>query len=212
MFGLLFGLTLNIGCKSEIDGKEAAVVKDVSSSNTAKPATDPATKVVDKKPEEKKIASSAGGMKLTPTSKVEWVGAKVTGDHTGGFKTVTGEAKQEDGKLTSLTASIDINSVFSDHPKLTKHLLNDDFFSVAKFPTATFSSTKIEEGKITGILDMRAIKKQITFPATVSVSKESIDIKAEFSINRRLWEVNYDGKANNLIKDDVLIKLDVQYK
>jgi len=210
MFGLLFGLTLSIGCKSENDGKEAAVVKDVSCSNAAKPATDPNANVVDKKPEEKKTDS--GAMKLTPTSKIEWVGAKVTGDHTGGFKTVTGEAKQEGGKLTSLTASIDINSVFSDHPKLTKHLLNDDFFSVAKFPTATFSSTKIEQGKITGILDMRAIKKEISFPATVSVSKESIDIKAEFSINRKLWEVNYNGQANNLIKDDVLIKLDVQYK
>ena len=210
MFGLLFGLTLGIGCKSEIDGKEAAVVNDVPSSNTAKTATDPAKKVLDKKPEEKK--TSLGAMKLTPTSKVEWVGAKVTGDHTGGFKVVTGEATQEGGKLTSLTASIDINSVFSDHPKLTKHLLNDDFFSVAKFPMATFSSTKIGEGKITGVLDMRAIKKEITFPARVSISKESIDIKAEFSINRKLWEVNYNGKANNLIKDDVLIKLDVQYK
>ena len=207
MFGIVFGLILSVGCKSEIDGKEAAVVKDVPAEQKNKVQD---AKTAEKKPE--KVAKTPGAMTLTPTSKVEWVGAKVTGDHTGGFKTVTGEATQEGGKVTSLTANIDINSVFSDHPKLTKHLLNDDFFSAPKFPAATFTSTNIEEGKITGILNLRAIQKEISFPATISASKESIDIKAEFSINRKLWEINYNGKADNLIKDDVLIKLDVQYK
>ena len=59
---------------------------------------------------------------------------------------------------------------------------------------------------------MRMIKKEISFPAKISVSQQAVDIQAEFTINRRLWEINYDGKANNLIKDDVLIKLNVQYK
>ena len=39
-----------------------------------------------------------------------------------------------------------------------------------------------------------------------------VNIKSEFTINRRLWGINYNGRANDLIKDDVLIKLDVQYK
>ena len=95
---------------------------------------------------------------------------------------------------------------------MTKHLLNQDFFEVSSFPTATFTSTKIEAGNIQGTLEMKSIKKDISFPAKISVSPQAVDIQAEFTINRRLWNINYDGRANDLIKDNVLIKLDAHYK
>ena len=189
-----------LGCKSEIDNKTAATVKE---------PTKTSEKTVAKKSDTK---AKGTGLALDPSSKVEWVGAKITGDHTGGFKTVKGSASVNEGKLTALSAEIDINSLFSDDDRLTSHLLNDDFFSAPKFPTATFTSTKIEQGKVYGILDMRAIKKEISFPATINVTAQRVDIKAEFTINRRLWGINYNGKPNNLIKDEVLIKLDVHYK
>ena len=102
--------------------------------------------------------------------------------------------------------------MFSDSDRLTIHLLSEDFFEAKKYPTATFSSTKIENGTITGVLDMRMVKKEISFPATVTVKEQLVDIQSEFTINRRLWNINYNGRANDLIKDDVLIKLNVQYK
>lgn len=185
-------------CTSEIDNKEAASVKEVSkdastnAQNTAK--------------------STGSSWALAPSSKVEWVGAKVTGDHTGGFKTVKGAAQVEGGTLKQITADIEISSLFSDHPKLTKHLLNADFFEVDKYTKASFRSTEISASNIKGILDLHGVQKEISFSATISVSEKSVDIKSEFTINRRLWGINYDGRANDLIKDDVLIKLDVQYK
>ena len=201
MFGILFALA----CTSEIDNKQAAEVKDVV--EAPKTEAKPAEEV---KPEEP--AKAAPGLALAPTSTIEWVGAKVTGDHSGGFKVFSGSAQVEEGKLVSLNAEIDMSSLFSDAEKLTGHLLSADFFDAEKYPKAMFSSTKIEEGNITGILDMRMIKKEITFPAKLTVSEQSVDIQGEFTINRRLWDINYDGKANDLIKDDVLIKLNVQYK
>lgn len=199
-----------MACTSEIDNKQAAEVRDVPEKKTV------VSKQVEapKKQEQQAPKEKAKGKTLSyaDTSTLEWVGAKVTGDHSGGFKVVKGSAQVDKGTLLSLNAEIDIASMFSDSDRLTGHLLSADFFEAKKYPTAVFSSTKIEDGTITGILDMRMIKKEISFPATIAINEQSVDIKAEFTINRRLWEINYNGKANDLIKDDVLIKLNVQYK
>jgi len=193
-------------CQSEIDNKQAAEVKEPIETN--KPA------VVSPKEKSANPGKVEGqkGWSLAPTSKVEWVGAKVTGDHTGGFKKITGTANVEGGKLKQLTAEIDIASLFSDNRKLTAHLLNKDFFEVDKFAKASFRSTEISEKNIKGILDMHGVKKEISFAAEISVSASSVSIKGDFTINRKLWGINYKGQANNLIKDEVLIKLNVQYK
>ena len=195
-----------IACQSEIDNKPSANVQETKQEVSTKsmPSKDA--------PSTKPSAKIPGALSLDASSKVEWVGAKVTGDHTGGFKVVQGSAVVKDGVLSQITAEIDINSIFSDNAKLTKHLLNKDFFEVASFPKAIFTSSKIEEGNIQGTLDMKSIKKDISFPAKISVTPQAVDIQAEFTINRRLWNINYDGRANNLIKDNVLIKLDVHYK
>jgi len=200
-----------MACNSEIDNKQAAEVKDVEKKVEAPKNETP--KVESPKEEALKKESTKGTtLSFADTSKVEWVGAKVTGDHTGGFKVVKGTAQVDEGALLSLNAEIDIKSLFSDSDRLTGHLLSSDFFEVEKYPTAIFSSTKIENGTITGILDMRMVQKEISFPAKIAIQDQVIDIQSEFTINRRLWGINYNGKANNLIKDDVLIKLNVQYK
>ena len=203
----MFVILAMMACTSEIDNKQAAEVKDVVEKKAEAPKAD-----TPKAEAPKKESVKGTTLSFADTSKVEWVGAKVTGDHTGGFKVVKGTAQVDAGALLSLNAEIDIASMFSDSDRLTGHLLSADFFEAKKYPTATFSSTKVENGTITGVLDMRMIKKEISFPAKISVQEQAVDIQAEFTINRRLWEINYNGKANDLIKDDVLIKLNVQYK
>jgi hypothetical protein len=37
-----------------------------------------------------------------------------------------------------------------------------------------------------------------------------VALKAEFAINRRDFNMNYPGMANDLIRDNVVIKLDIQ--
>jgi polyisoprenoid-binding protein YceI len=204
----MFILLSILACTSEIDNKQAAQVKDVSEKKAESPKVAPKTEAGTKPADTKKGIT----LSFANTSTVEWVGAKVTGDHSGGFKVVKGTAQIDGDALLSLNAEIDIASMFSDSDRLTGHLLSKDFFEAQKYPTAVFSSTKIEDGTITGILDMRMVKKEISFPAKIVVQDQAVDIQSEFTINRRLWGINYDGKANNLIKDDVLIKLNVQYK
>ncbi len=149
----------------------------------------------------------------TDNSKIEFVAAKVTRSHNGSFKKFSGTIDLVNNKPEDSRVSIDIeaNSVETDEPDLTKHLQTPDFFDVAKFPKATFISTKIEPAggnyNITGNFDLHGVKKAITFPATIQVAADSVSMNAEFSINRKDWNLTYPGKADDLIRDGVVIKL-----
>jgi polyisoprenoid-binding protein YceI len=147
-------------------------------------------------------------------SKVEFVAAKVTRSHNGSFKQFSGTIDLVNNKAESSRVSIDIqtNSVLTDEPDLTKHLQTPDFFDVAKYPKATFTSTKIEPAgstnyNVTGNFDLHGVKKSITFPATITVAPDSVSVNAEFSIKRQDFGLVYPGKADDLIRDGVVIKL-----
>jgi polyisoprenoid-binding protein YceI len=152
----------------------------------------------------------------TDNSKIEFVAAKVTRSHNGSFKRFNGSIDLVNNSPEQSRVTIDIvaNSVETDEPDLTKHLQTPDFFDVAKFPRATFTSTKIEPAggsnyNITGNFDLHGVKKAITFPATIQIGNDKVSVNAEFSINRKDWGLMYPGKADDLIRDGVVIKLNV---
>ena len=153
-------------------------------------------------------------------SKVEFTGSKVTGKHDGGFKTFTGtidlvNKKPEESKVS---VDIDASSVFTDADGLTKHLQSPDFFDVEKFPKASFVSTKIvpdaEKGAgnfaVTGDFTLHGQTKSITFPAKITVGDADVAVESEFSINRKDFGIVYAGKTDDLIRDDVVIKLNLK--
>lgn len=154
-------------------------------------------------------------------SKVAFVGAKVTKKHDGSFGTFSGTIQAPDGapEKGTVTVEIDMASLTADDPKLTGHLKSPDLFDVAKFPKAKFTSTSVKAGgengathTVTGNLEMHGVTKAITFPATITLSAGAADVKAEFSINRKDFGVNYPGMPDDLIKDQILIKLDIKGK
>ena len=158
---------------------------------------------------------------ITPeNSKVLFTGSKVTGKHEGGFKKFSGAINLVNGKAEESSVNVDIetNSVFTDTDGLTKHLQTGDFFEVEKYPKASFASTKIvpDQSKganaytVTGDLELRGVRKSVSFPATIVVSPADVDVNAEFSINRKDFGIVYAGKADDLIRDDVVIKLDLK--
>ncbi len=198
-------------CEDPAANKPKATTSDPSTNKTANVANVANTGTASAKSE---------GLSITPeNSAVTFVGSKVTGKHDGGFKAFTGNINLVNGKAEESTVSVDIdaNSVFADDPGLTKHLKSPDFFDVAKFPKATFKSTKIEAGAkapdthtITGDLELHGQTKSITFPATITIAEDSATVKAEFSINRKDFGIVYAGKVDDLIRDDVVLKLNVK--
>lgn len=154
-------------------------------------------------------------------SKLNWVGAKVTGKHDGSFGKFSGTVKAagNDPTKSSVTVEIDTASISSDNEKLTGHLKSADFFDVEKHPKAKFTSTAIKAGgdkgashTVTGNLELHGVTKSITFPATIKMSADAVDVDAEFAINRKDFGIVYAGKPDDLIKDDVLIKLEIRAK
>jgi len=150
-------------------------------------------------------------------SKVAFVGAKVTGKHDGGFGKFSGTvAVSEGGVVSSVRAEIDTASLTTDTEQLTGHLKSPDFFDVARFPKAIFQSTQIVPASangathtVTGNLELHGVTKSISFPATLQSSPERVTVRSEFGINRKDFGIVYPGKPDDLIKDEVLIRLDV---
>ena len=57
---------------------------------------------------------------------------------------------------------------------------------------------------------MRGMKKTITFPATITIGDPNVNVEADFSVNRKDFGMAYAGKADDLIRDDVVIKLSIK--
>jgi polyisoprenoid-binding protein YceI len=166
---------------------------------------------------------SPGASAITPlNATIGFVGSKVTGSHIGGFKLFKGTFEVVPTKLESskIAAEIDTNSIFTDTDNLTNHLKSPEFFDVAKFPTSTFVSTGIETGAkdpkakdathtVTGNLTLHGVTKSISFPAKIAVTGARATLDSEFFINRKDFGITYPGKANDLIRDEVVIKLAV---
>jgi polyisoprenoid-binding protein YceI len=191
----LLALTL-VSCENPADKTADAAVKDAVAKTT----------------------DSAAGTKyvFTPESKIEFTGSKVTGKHDGGFKTFSGHFTVKDGKPVGNDHKvvIDMNSTWSDAEKLTEHLKNPDFFDVAQFPQTTFDVTELKAGDdgsytVSGNFTLRGVTKNISFPATVTESSDAVAIKAEFDIKRSDFGIKYEGKADDLIRDEVVIRLDL---
>ena len=149
-------------------------------------------------------------------SKVEFVGAKVTAKHEGSFGAFRGSIALVDGdpSKSTVNAEIDMASLTVEPAKLAGHLKSADFFDAQKFPKAKFVSTAIKpstEGgathTVTGNLELHGQTKAITFPAKIKVEGDQVSVDAEFAINRKDFSIVYPGMPDDLIKDEVLIKL-----
>lgn len=74
----------------------------------------------------------------------------------------------------SVEVKIPLASVNSNVPKLDEHLQKDEFFDSAKYPDATFKSTKVEKGagknklKVIGDLTLHGVTKPVALDVTVN--------------------------------------------
>jgi len=152
---------------------------------------------------------------IAPESSVGFVGSKVTGSHEGGFREFSGSIHVADGKVTgSSVIEIQMDSTWSDSERLTGHLKSPDFFDAAQFPTARFTVTSVESSgdghKVTGNLELHGVSKSVSFPADIQVADNEVAVRAEFAINRKDFSITYPGKPDDLIRDNVVIKLDIK--
>ena len=198
---ILSGLLLVCSCANPADDKPKAVTSEAAPVSSSSPAAQTEKYVI-------KPASSG----------IEFDASKVTGSHHGRFEKFSGVINFGGQPETSrVTITIDTNSVTTDTPDLTKHLKTADFFDVAKYPEASFDSTEIKAGgekgathTVTGNLQLHGVTKSITFPANIVVSPELITVDSTFAINRKDFGINFAGASDNLIRDEVVLTLEIR--
>jgi polyisoprenoid-binding protein YceI len=99
-----------------------------------------------------------------------------------GLSNITGRFDQVEGTFnfdpadpaaSSVAVTIPVESIDTGVDKLDAHLKSEDFFDVAKFPTATFTSTKITADgdarwKMAGDLTIHGVTRPVVFDVVVN--------------------------------------------
>ena len=198
---LTFGLAaVMVGCVNPNDGKEEAKTnEEVVIDETVAPV------------EGKKYVID------TDSSAITFTGSKVSGSHSGGWKKYDGVITVPEGEFTkaSIVINFDITSMFSDDADLTDTMKSEKMFDVAKYPTGKFVSTSIEKKEdgnyaVSGNLSLKDKTKNITFTADVNLKDTSLTSESEFTLNRTDFNINYDGLADDLIREKVLMTFYVE--
>jgi polyisoprenoid-binding protein YceI len=146
----------------------------------------------------------------------------------GEFSNVTGTVNLDDKDITKSTveASIDASTVDTREPKRDGHLKSPDFFDVAKYPTITFKSKKVEKAgegklKVTGDLTMRGVTKEVVLDVD-GPAKEAKDpfsgtvrtgLSATTKVNRKDFGLNWNKAVETggvLVGDDVTVGLEIE--
>lgn len=177
-------------------------------------------------------AAAPGGDAVKPAGKaialegsIGVLASKVTRTHNIVFQDWDGTFDPGDGSpdTAKLAFEVQTASLITDpndrgmmSDRLDKHLKSDEFFHIEQFPTANFTSTSIVEGgangathTVTGDLTIRGKTKTITFPITVAGDGNMISAKTEFSLNRQDFDLVYAGQPDDLIRDEVVMQVDV---
>ena len=155
-------------------------------------------------------------------STINWEGKKFSGSHSGtvaltsGTLGFNGKKLTEGGFVANMTT---IQTLDGGKPNagLDKHLKNDDFFGVEKFPAANFVIKKVEgngaDVKITGDLTIKGKTNPITFPAklTWNADKTVTAVAEKVAIDRTKYGIEYKSKSifssigDNFIYDEFTI-------
>ncbi len=122
-------------------------------------------------------------------------------------------------KTGSVDVSIDMTSVETGVPVFNGHIQGDGFLDTAKFPTATFKSTKVvfdgdKPAAIEGNLTIKGVTKPVTLKVTNFVAKDHPMMKkpalgADASVVIKRSEFNA-GKYVPAVGDDVTITISLE--
>ncbi|HLV40336.1 YceI family protein [Xanthomarina sp.] len=128
-------------------------------------------------------------------------------DYTGNL-TTNGEALND----ANFDFTIQVKSINTNVEDRDNHLRSDDFFGVEKYPEMTFKSTKMSattkpnEYLLYGKLTIKDVTKDVVFNVNYggtakSQQGEKLGMKAETTINRFDYNINFDPAAAGVGKD-----------
>jgi polyisoprenoid-binding protein YceI len=169
----------------------------------------------------------------TAISRIRFVGRGVGKSHAGSFKLSTGSISVEKNLVTGGSFIINILSMDLEDKggiydrKLYPHLMGEDFFEADKYNTAKFEITGIQPYKdssnssvvkdsnflVSGNLTLKEVTHNISFPARIDITDNSLKATSNFVMNRKLWNMNYGSEkslGNKFISEKVNIRFTLE--
>ena len=145
----------------------------------------------------------------------------------GRFEKIKGTVELDDKDVTKSTVdvTIDLTSVNTNEPKRDVHLKSPDFFDIAKFPAATFKSTKVQKAgknklKVTGDLSLHGVSKPVvlevegpTEPYKTPFGTTVRGVHATAKIDRKDFEIGWNKVLDNggvLVGNEVSLDLNAE--
>lgn len=144
----------------------------------------------------------------------------------GKFSNVKGSIVYNEKNLaaSTVTASVDVNTVNTNESKRDAHLKAPDFFDAAKYPTMEFKSTKVYKAgnvvKVDGNLTLHGVTK----PVTLTLTELSPEVKhpmgglvrgavATTKINRKDFGLTWNKTLETgglMVGDEVTVTLEIE--
>jgi len=145
----------------------------------------------------------------------------------GGFSKIKGTISfdDKDPSKSVVDVAIDMSTVDTREPKRDDDLRSDKFFDVAKYPTMTFKSTRVEQVstgklKVTGDLTLHGVSKEVVLdvdgpsaPIKDPWGNQRTAASATTKINRQDFGVKWNKTIDNggvMLGDEVFITIDVE--
>lgn len=168
-------------------------------------------------------------------SKLSWIGTKPTGRHHGTFQLDSGSIYVQDGMITGgqlfinmrSMKNLDLRNDLAMHTKFETELKGENFFDVSRYPTAQFEITNVQtlnpdaskpsvrlKGAthlISGNFTLKNVTKNISFPARIRITHQTLTAAANFNFDRTQWGITY--RADKSLQDKMInpmVNIDVQ--
>ena len=136
------------------------------------------------------------------TSTINWVGKKVTGQHSGTVALKDGALVFKKNVLKGGNFTVDMTTINATdlsgeyQGKLNGHLKADDFFGTEKFPTSTLVFKTIaakgnDVYSVTADLTIKGITQPVTFDITVKGNTAT----TAFNVDRTKYDIKYNSKS-----------------
>jgi polyisoprenoid-binding protein YceI len=145
-------------------------------------------------------------------SALGWQAQAITHGHNGSLQIAGGTLLVRGSQIVGGTVTVDMKSVKAldikdeaENAKFINHMHSDDFFSTAKFSTASFKITKVtliagtaadaNNATITGELTIKGITHPLAFPAKVGVKNGVAAAAGTATVDRTKYNVRFGSKS-----------------
>ncbi|RFP65227.1 YceI family protein [Hymenobacter lapidiphilus] len=129
---------------------------------------------------------------------VTWTGYAEVGGYapSGTVQLRRGRFSYDGRTLRNGRFEFDMTTLEQEQAQLAEHLRGEDFFAVAKYPTAVFELREVRAGVAIGQLTLRGVTRPVRFPLAVEPRPDGrLHISGNATLDRTQFGIHYNSSS-----------------